>query len=81
LGFALPTFLAGLIKSAAVALISALPPLATMLWMGWSPSQPLLALGLGGAGAAITGVAGLLILDHPLARELRPLLAKLRKRA
>ena len=80
LGFALPTFLAGLLKSAAVALLSALPPLATMLWLGWSPAQPLLALALGGVGAAIAGVAGLLLLDHPLARELRPLMDKLRRR-
>ena len=80
LGFALPTFLAGLLKSAAVASLSALPPLATMLWLGWSPAQPLLALALGGVGAAIAGVAGLLLLDHPLARELRPLVARLNRR-
>lgn len=71
--------LRALLPSAGVALACGLGPAGVMAWLGWQPSQNLLALALALPLALLGFLLASLLLRHPIEQELRTLWARLRR--
>lgn len=68
---------ATLARSAVVVAGSTAPALFSVLWLGWTPGSPLLVVVVTAATGALTFVLSALLVDHPIADEIRPILQRL----
>ncbi|MGE5767373.1 MAG: lipopolysaccharide biosynthesis protein [Bacteroidota bacterium] len=77
LGYSAGDLLAAVARSAGVTLASAAAPLLVVLTLGAQPEHSLLALALGGGGAALGWLAGVIACGHPARSELTMAAARL----
>jgi len=77
LGYRAGELLASVMRSAGVAVASAVAPLLVVLTLGPQPEHSLLALALGGGGAALGWLAGVIAFGHPARGELTMAAARL----
>ena len=77
LGYSAGDLLSAVARSAGVTLASAAAPLLVVLTLGAQPEHSLLALALGGGGAALGWLAGVIACGHPARSELTMAAARL----
>jgi O-antigen/teichoic acid export membrane protein len=80
IGFGWRTLGAILGRSAAVAASSALAPAAVVLWLGFEPAAPWLALAVGVPGSVVLLAVAARVFRHPIGDELSAIAAGLRLR-